>query len=158
MSSAIHTLLSHVLLLRGHHHRWIVHIWGGALESWRLQCLLLSSLLLLLQLASHVLLNKLLLGVKDLEAVLHWHLPLQVMALSEESSIFLLASQLKGRYVNTLKTFLERLERLRQRQEHENSLKRLHQILWVLILSSQLNAKMNEPRRLDQLNETSEGN
>ena len=92
------------------------------MESWRLQRLLLPPLLLILQLASHVLLHQLLLGIEDFEAVLHRHLPLQVMTLTEESSVLFLATQLKRRNIDALKALFERLERFGEGKKHEDAL------------------------------------
>ena len=66
-----------------------------------------EALLLLLELLDHVVIYMLLLLVKYLETVLKGHLALQVVMLTEELSVGLLAAELKRRDVDALKALLE---------------------------------------------------
>lgn len=147
----IHALIVHSTCVRlGHDEVGLVSI----ARSWPLvQDGVVDSLLLLLQLLHHVVIHQILLLVKDLQTVVERHVTLQVVVRPEELGIILLTVKLKGGNVNALKSFLKGGEGFGERQEHEDALQSLQQVLRVLVLPRQFNAQVDEAGRLDQLDE-----
>ena len=91
-SSAVDHLLGHVRIGHALHiHRHVDTLVTTALEPW-LHRLFFAPLLLFLQLLYHVVAYLFLLRVEDLQAILHRHLPLQVMPLAEKLRVFFFAA------------------------------------------------------------------
>ena len=83
------------------------------MEPW-LHRLFFAPLLLFLQFLYHVVANLFLLRIEDFQAVLHRHLPLQVMPLAEKLRVFFFTAKLKWGDIDALEALFERLERLRE--------------------------------------------
>ena len=169
MRSLVDELLSRVLLAIVHH--WCVL--SATLEalSWialaqhtislisrlLVQCLIINPLLLFLLLLLHVVVHLLLLWVKYFETVFEAHITLELVMFSEKLRVTLFAAKFKWRDIDALQTLLERLEGFWERQKHQDALESLHEILGVLVLTSELDAQVDETWRFNQLNQATKG-
>ena len=84
-------------------------------------------------------------------------MPLQIMVLTKELGVFILAAKLERSNVDALEPLFEGLERLGERKQHQDALERLEQVLCVLVLPGQFDSQVDKTWRFNELDETAKG-
>jgi len=111
--------------------------------------LFLMTRIFFLLLLLYVLVDLVLLLVKDSQTVLNAHLSRQVVTFAKPPLLALLGFQLEWSNARALQPLFQTLERLRQGQKHQDTLKGLQQVFRILILPRQLNSEVDEARGFD---------